>query len=176
LFIENHGERNGLRTQLCGRGTERIRRLERMPALNPTPAPAAPADADLKGTDHDAWHWQLFLVLHRDTCLDEAVAAPGTTPWQRRRMRLIDARRHAPTGRRTIGVPRLASRTFRIRLQRFRKGRRLSIACPAGFIELALQTVDLLTQALVLSAQDFALALRAFCALANRVDLCARWG
>jgi len=39
---------------------------------------------------------------------------------------------------------------------------------------LSLQMVDLLSQSLVLSAQDVSLALRAFGALANRVDLFAR--
>jgi hypothetical protein len=175
LFIENDGERDGLRTQLCGRGAERIRRLERMPALDATPAPATPSDADLKGTDHDPWDRQLFLVLRRYTGLDDAIAATGTARRQRRLMRFIDARWHAPTGLGTIGVARLAPRAFRIFLQRFRKWRCLSIARPAGLIELSLQMVDLLTQALVLSAQYFSLALRAFCALANRVDLFARW-
>ena len=52
-------------------------------------------------------------------------------------------------------------------LQWFRKGRRLAIARPAGRIELSLQMVDLLTQALVLSAQDCSLALRTLRAVAE---------
>jgi len=174
LFIENDGEGHRLRTQLCGRGAERIRRLERMPALDTTSAPATPSDADVKGPDDDPWDRQLFLVLHRHPGLDDAITAPGTAPRQRRRTRLIDARGHAPTGLATIGIARLASRAFRMLRQRFRKRRRLASARPAGRVELSLQMVDLLSQSLVLSAQDVSLALRAFGALANRVDLFAR--
>ena len=78
LFIENDGERDGLRPQLCGRRTERIRRLERMPALDATPASVTPADVDLKGTDHDTRHRQLFLVLRGDTGLHEVIATART--------------------------------------------------------------------------------------------------
>jgi hypothetical protein len=109
--------------------------------------PRHPSDGDLKGTDHDPDR-QLFLVLRRHTGLDDAIAATGTARPQRRLMRFIDARWHAPTGLGTIGVARLAPRAFRILLQRFRKWRRLSIARPAGLIELSLQMVDLLTQSL----------------------------
>lgn len=52
-FIENDGEGHRLRTPWCDRGAERIRRLERMPALDTTSAPATPSDADVTGPDDD---------------------------------------------------------------------------------------------------------------------------
>lgn len=152
LFIENDGERDGLRPQLRSRGTERIRRLASMPTLDATPAPATPSDVDLKGTDHDTRHRQLFLELRRDTGLHDVIATAGTTRRQPRVMRLVDARRHAATSLRSIASAGLAPRTFRMFVQRFGKRRRLAIARPAGLVELSLEAVHLLTQSLVLSA------------------------
>ena len=174
LCVENDGERDGLRTQLCGRRAERIRRLERMPALDATPAPATPSDANPKRTDHDPWDRQRFLVLHRHTGLDDAIAAAGTARREPRVMGLLDVRGYASARRPTIRVSGLPPRALRMPVQRLGKGRRLSIARPAGRIELSLQMVDLLTQALVLSAQDFSLALRTLRAFAEHLRV-LRW-
>ena len=82
-------------------------------------------------------------------------------------MRLVDARRHAATGLRSIASAGLAPRTLRMLLQRLGKRCRLAISCPARLIELSLEVVHLLTQSLVLSAQDFSLALRTLQTLAE---------
>lgn len=48
LFVENDGERHGLRPELHGRRPEGIRRLERMATLDPAMARRALADGDAK--------------------------------------------------------------------------------------------------------------------------------
>jgi hypothetical protein len=167
LFVENDGERDGLRTQLCGGGAEGIRRLERMPALDATPAPATPSNVDPNGTDHDTRHRQLFLVLRGDTSLDEVIATAGTPRRQPRVMRLVDARRHAATRLRSIAAAGFASRTFRLRLQRFRKRRRVPEPGAPRVVQLAFQVIDVVAesfafalQLIPLLAQDIALPFR----------------
>jgi hypothetical protein len=149
-----------------------------MPTLNATPAPATPSDVDLKGTDHDPWDRQLFLVLRRHTGLHDVIAAAGTARRQRRVMRFIDARWHAPTGLGPIAVARLAPRALRMLLQRFRERRRLSEPRSPRVVQLTFQVIDMVPEPfafalklVTLASQRIALAFRVLGTLAP-VDLC----
>ena len=71
LFIEDHGERNRLRPELAGGRAERIRCLQRMPALHAPPTLPALADDDAKLVHDGSLYRQVFVVLR-----DDAPSAP----------------------------------------------------------------------------------------------------
>ena len=78
LFIEDHGERDGLRAELHRGGAERIGGLQRMPALHAAMTLPALADRDTKFVDHGALDGQVFLVLRDDAAPPHGPAAVRT--------------------------------------------------------------------------------------------------
>lgn len=62
LFVETHGQRDGLRAEVHGRSPERVRDLERMSALHPAVTAATAADVDVKAPHNGLHRWQVFLV------------------------------------------------------------------------------------------------------------------
>ena len=98
LFIEDHGERDGLRAELHGRGAERIGGLQRMPALHAAVTLPALADRDTKFMHDGALHRQVFLVLRDDAAAPHGSAAVRTLRGQRRVVGHVDARRRAADG------------------------------------------------------------------------------
>ncbi len=90
LFVEDHGQGNGLRAQLHGRGTQRIRGLQRMTALDAAVALPALTHRDAKFVHDGALHGEVFLVLRDDAAAAHRPATVRTRQRQRRVMRHID--------------------------------------------------------------------------------------
>jgi hypothetical protein len=63
VFIEQHDQGDRVRPQMRARGAERVRALQRMPALHPAPTIAAAADMDIEPTHVRADDRQIFLEL-----------------------------------------------------------------------------------------------------------------
>ena len=166
LFVEDHHQRDQLRAELCRRGANRIRRLQRMATLDAPTASVAPADVQIKLPDDEACDGQLFLVLRGDGRFDDRTGAGRTLGRKRHVVSLIDLGRNPPTGLRAVRAPRLPSRPFWMRLQRFGEGGGLPESRPARLLELPFQMINLLTEALIFSAQSIALALRLLRSLA----------
>ena len=97
LFIERHGARDRVRPELDGRGAERVGRLPRMTALDPTVALRAAADVDAKTARHRAHRRQIFLILIGHARL--AHDAPTVRTPGRERLRRGSRRGGAGTGR-----------------------------------------------------------------------------
>jgi hypothetical protein len=166
LLVEDHHQRDHLRAELCRRSANRIRRLQRMAPLHTPTASVAPADVQIKLPDDDARDRQLFLVLRGDGRFDDQTGAGRTLRRERHVVSLVDLGRNPPTGFRAVRATRLPSRTFRMRLQRFCEGGGLPESRPACVIELPFEMINLLTEALIFSAQSIALALRLLRSLA----------
>jgi hypothetical protein len=160
LFVEDHHQRDHLRPELGRRSANRIRRLQRMATLDTPTASVAPADVQIKLPDDDARDGQLFLVLRGDGRFDDRTGAGRTLRRERHVVALVDLGRHPSTGFGTVRATRLPSRTFRLRFQRFGEGGGLPESRPARVIELPFEMINLLTEALIFSAQSIALALR----------------
>jgi len=105
LFIQDHRERHGLRAQLHGRGAQRIRGLQRVPALHAAVTLAALTDGDAKLVHDRALHRQIFLVLRDDAAAPDRSATVGTLRRQRRVMPHIDVRRRTPMALRPYAAP-----------------------------------------------------------------------
>lgn len=165
LFVEDHGEGDGLRAQLHGGRAERIGGLQRMTALHAPPTVPALADRDPKLVDDGALHGQVFLVLRHDAALRHRAAAVRTVRGHRRVVRDIDAR-----GRRTMRVPPIRETRFAagplglLLRQPARKRRGLTSGSAARHLELFFQP-------LVLAPQPVTLDLRALQILAQPIDL-----
>src|SRR2546426_2770942 len=169
-FVERiRGE--GLGTDLHGRRAHRIRGLQRMAALHSSPAATALADMDVKAADERLdRRRQVLLVLGRGVRVIDGSATVRTRGWQRRVVGVIDHWRHRAATLAAIGRPGLPARPLRVRLRRtFRERRGLTIAGPAGGLEL-------LAQLLVLASQSFPLAFRSRQILfePRAISLCTR--
>ena len=155
LFIQDHGERDGLRAKLRGGRTQRIGGLERMAALHTAVALAALPDRDAKLVHHGALDRQVFLVLRDHALSADGAATVRALRGQRRLMRVVDVARRGTMRLPAIGGARLAARPLGMRLrQAARKRRRLAIRA-------ALRHLEFFLQSLVLAAQPVALDLGA---------------
>jgi hypothetical protein len=137
-----------------------------MATLHTPTASLAPTDMQIKLPNDDARDWQFFLVLRRDVRFDDRTGARGTLQRQRHVVLLVDLSGDPPMGFRPVRATSLPTRTLRLSLQRFGEGRRLPESRPARVIELSFEVIDLLTEALIFSAQSIALALSLFRTLA----------
>ncbi len=129
-----------------------------MPALDTSTAIGTPTHVDIKLTDHHTRDRQLLLILSRHTGLDDRSGAGRTVRRQRRLMAFIDLSGHATTGLKAIRVARLAARPFRMRVQRFRKGRRLSEPGATRLVQLALEVLHALAETFRFALQRISLA------------------
>ena len=155
LFIEDDGQRHGLRPELHRRGAERIGGLQAMPALHAAATLRALADGHAKLVDNGPLHREIFLILGDDAALPDGTTAIRTVRGQRRLVRDIDARRPTPMRLTAIGAARLAPRSRRVLLgQASRERRRLARGAPARHFELFFQP-------LIFAPQPIALDLRA---------------
>lgn len=155
LFVEDHRQGDGLWPELHGRGAQRIRRLQRMPSLDPAATPRAVAHRDPKLVDDGALHGQIFLVLRDDAAVTDGPTAVRAVCGQRCLMGDIDASRRWTMGLAPVGGARLAPRPLRILLrQPARKRGRLPIRPAARHVEFFFQP-------LVLAPQPVTLDLRA---------------
>ena len=103
LLIEQDRQRHGLGPEVHGRGAERIRRLQGMPALHAPLTPGALPDGDAKLGDHRALYRQVFEVLRVDPLPPEPAAAGRTGPRQRRVVADVNRFGPTPIGRAAVG-------------------------------------------------------------------------
>jgi len=165
LFVEDDGQRHGVRSELHRRRAERVRGLQRMTALHPPVTLPALADRHAKLVHDGPLHGQIFLVLRNDAAVTHRPAAVGTLRRERRLMRHIDPGRRWTMGLAAIRGARLASRPLRILLrQAARKRGRLPIRPAARHVEFFFQP-------LVLAPQPVALDLRTQEVLTELFDL-----
>jgi hypothetical protein len=165
LFIENDGERDGVRPELRGRRAKGIGRLQRMAALHPTVTLSAAADRHAKLMDERALHRQIFLVLRDDAVPGDRPTAVRTVRGQRRVMRHIDVRRRSTMGRPPIGRPWFATGSTGVLLgEPTRERGGLSIRATPRHLQL-------LFQPLVFASQSMAFDFRALQILAQPFDL-----
>jgi hypothetical protein len=149
LFIEDHGERDGLRAQLhCG-GAERVRGLQRVAALHAATTWPARADRHAKFVDHGTLHRQVFLLLRDHPATGHRSTAGRTRGRQWRLMRHIDAPRPRTIRLVPIRGARLAPRTLGMLLRQApRKRRGLAIRAAARHLEFFFQPLVLTPQIL----------------------------
>ena len=77
---------------------QRIRSLQRMPALHPPLTLRAVADLDIEAPHDGAYHRQVFLILRLDARHGDGAAAIRTRRRDRRRKRLVDTGRTTAAG------------------------------------------------------------------------------
>jgi len=155
LFVEDHRQRHRLWPELHRRRAQRVRRLPRMPPLDPAAALRAVAHRDAKLVDDRPLHGEIFLKLRDDTAAPDRAAAVGTPCGQRRVVRHVNARRRTPVRRPAVGGARLAPGAIGILLgQPTRERRGLAIGSATRHLELFFQPF-------VFAAQTIALDLRA---------------
>jgi len=123
-----------------------------MTPLHASAASGAPAHVQIKLADDDARNRELFLVLRRDARFNDRTRTRRTLRRERHIVPLIDPRRNQPVPFPAVRPPRLPTRTFRIFLQRFGEGRRLSESGAPGVVQLSFEMLDLLSEALVFTA------------------------
>jgi hypothetical protein len=81
LLIELDRQRDRVRAELDARRAERIRGLQRMPALHPPLTPLTGADVNVEAPHHRLHRRQIFLILRRDLRLAHDVAAARALGW-----------------------------------------------------------------------------------------------
>ena len=155
LFVEDHRERDGLRPELDAGSTQRIRRLQRMPALHAPATSPALAHVHAKRADHDSRDGQFFLELRRDTRLADGARTLRTARGQRGVVRFIHSPWPLSVGLDAIVPAGFSAGATRVAGQRLRKRGGLSVRGATGLLQLPLQ-------AIVVSPQPIALPFDAF--------------
>jgi hypothetical protein len=125
----------------------------------------APADVRINLPDDDARDRELLLILRRDRRFHDRTRARRTLRGERHVVPFIDVRRHPPMAFPAVRASGLPARLFRMLLQRFGEGCRLSESGASRVVQLAFEMLDLLSKPLVFAAQSLALALRVLGAL-----------
>jgi len=139
-FIEQHRERDRLRTQLRGGRPERVRCLQGMPPLHAPATLRALADVDVKRPDERALHRELFLILRGDPGLAHGAVTIRTLRRQRGVIGLVKTRWRRSMGVTPVGGPRPAAGPPRLGYARpARERRRLTGAGTPGRLELLFQ-------------------------------------
>ena len=90
LGVQLDDQRGDVRTQLCGGCAQRIRGLQRVPALHATPTLRAVTHLDVEAPHEGAHRRQVFLVLGLHPVQRDRAAAVGAHRRGRRRMRLVN--------------------------------------------------------------------------------------
>ena len=156
LLVQDRRGRDGLGAQLHRGRAERIRGLQRMPALHAPAAPATAADMHVKPADQGPDGRQIFLILGRHVRVLDGAAAVRTRARNRHVVRLIDPRRDGAVPLSSIARSRFPSRTTRIcRRRALREGRRLAEAGAPGGVEVFAQPLVLAPQSLQLTFDSF---------------------
>ena len=154
LLIELHHQRHGLRAELHTRRPQRIRGLQRMPALQASPAGRTPTDRHVEATDEGSHIRELFLILRGDAGHRHRPGTMRTRGRQADRNHVVDRRRPRPLAMPAIvtsgSPPRPARMTTRRALRE--RGRRP--------FRRAARQVEFLLQPLVLASQSVPLALQ----------------
>lgn len=171
LFIEDDGERDRLRAKLDTGGTQRVGGLQRMTALHTALARPAVADMNAKRAHDDAWDREFFLTLKGDPRLAHRATTRRTATRQRRLVGFVNPSWTPAMRLHAIAGARLPTGRARVRRQRFRERRGLTVAPPPCLIQLTLDPLEFTAEPFVLTLQPIALALRALGALAPLVDL-----
>ena len=113
LLIELHHQRHGLRAELHTRRPQRIRGLQRMPALQASPAGRTPTDRHVEATDEGSHIRELFLILRGDAGHRHRPGTMRTRGRQADRNHVVDRRR--PRARSSACCSRSFSRCSRSR-------------------------------------------------------------
>ena len=164
LLVEDHGQRHRLRAELHGRRAERVRGLQRMPALHAAVTLPALADRHAKGMNDGALHREIFLVLRDDATVTHRPSTVRTLGGQRRLMPEVHVRRRPPMRLAAVGGAGLPPRSLGVCFrQAARKRRRLTGRPPARHLEFFFQP-------LVLAPQPVAFDLRALQVLFETLD------
>ena len=127
LFVQQHGQRDGLRAELhCGRA-ERIRGLQRISPLDAAVAAATRADMDVKPAHDRRDRRQILLILNGHVRFANPIATVRTALRQRHVVPFRHAGWHRPLPATSIRRTRLPSRTARpTRRRALRERRRLT--------------------------------------------------
>jgi hypothetical protein len=160
LLIEHDREGDRLRPELRARRAQRVGGLQRVASLHAAPAHPTRADVNPKRPDDDPRHRQFFLILHCHPGRVDRSATVRAVVGQRRVVPLIDPAWAAAPTFAAVPCARFAPWPTRMRGESSGEGRRLTMRRPAGFIELALQSLVITPQAVVLALQPIMLALQ----------------
>ena len=127
LFIELHHQRHGLRAELHTSRAQRIRGLQRMPALQAPPAGRTPTDRHVEATDEGPHIRELFLILRGDAGHLHRPGTMRTCGRQADRNHVVDRRRPRPLAMPSIVTSGSPSRPARMTTRRAlrERGRRL---------------------------------------------------
>lgn len=151
LFIQDHGEGDGMRTELPRGGAQRVGRLQRMAPLHAAVTLPALADGHTKLVHDGSLHRQIFLVLRHHATAAYRSAAVWTVRGQRRLMGDIDARGRSAVGFAAVGDAGLAPRSLGMFFrQASGKRRRLPIRTAARHVEFVFQPLVFAPQAIAL--------------------------
>src|SRR5262245_14658209 len=150
VFIEQHDQRHGVRTQMRARRTEGIGRLQRMSPLHARPTAATAADMHIELAHVRPHDWQILLNLDRHPRFRQATAAPRTGGWERHVNQLVDGGWRLTMTMSAVAPTSTTTCWLRIRCRRpLRQRCRLSLTC-------ALRSGELFLQPLVLALQPLA--------------------
>ncbi len=165
LFVQDHGERHGLRAELHRGGAERVRRLQRVAPLHAPMAVPALANRHAEFMHHGTLHRQIFLVLGHHAASGDRPAAVRAGGRQGRFMHHVNPRWRAAVRLTARGRARFAARSLGVFFgQPARTRRRLAVGAAARHLEL-------LFQPLVLAPQPAAFDLRPQEVLPQPLDL-----
>jgi hypothetical protein len=159
LLVEDDDQRDHLRTQLRGGRANRVGGLQRMSALHAAATSVTAAHMNVELADHDARDWQFFLILGGDARANHRAGTRRTACRERDIVLLVNAHGTPPARLRSIRAAGFPPWSLGILFQGFGEGRRLPEPRPPRVVELSFEMIDLLAEALVLSAQSIALAL-----------------
>jgi hypothetical protein len=172
LCMQDRGERHRLGAQLRRGGAQRIGRLQRMPALHPTPTRAAVTDLDGERAHDRADDRKIFLVLPCGPRVTQSPATMRARVRQRRPMVLGDVARNRAVGFasiRSTGAPAGSPRGPRRGPTRERG--RLPIHLTARVVQLVFEPVDFLAEGVALLPVPIPIAIRPFVLAAEPLDL-----
>lgn len=163
LFVQDHREGDGMRTELHRGGAQRVGRLQRMTPLHAAVTLAALADGHTKLVHDGSLHRQIFLVLRHHATAAYRPATIWTVRGQRRLMGEIDARGRAAVGSAAVRDARLAPWSLGMFFgQPARKRCRLPIRPPTRHVEFVFQPLVFAPQAIALDLRPQEVFLQSF--------------
>ena len=158
--MQLHDQRDHPGTELHARRAQRVGGLQHVVALHPPLTLRAVADLDVEAPHDRAHLGQFFLILRRHAGHFDRAAAVRTRHRNRRRVGLVDPRRARAAAVAAIlrtgppsGTPPATLRPV------LGKRRGLPATRPACLVQLPLQALDLLLQAVILPLQPLRVAL-----------------
>jgi hypothetical protein len=171
LRMQDRREGDGLRAELRGGGAERIRRLQRMAALDAAMTCRTVANRDRERPDDRPNDREIFLVLDSLVRVDQPAAAVGARGGQRRVISLVDVSRDAAMRLAAIGATGLAARpTRRAARVTARERRGLPKRRAPRQIEVIFEPLDLLAQRIAFLTIPIPILIRAFVLASEPLD------